>query len=132
MNALGGHLLVSLFFVMATMIEFAGVLVGKRKLDSVRNGSNNHGNLLKLGATYPKHEAEHTAKVRNAEQLKGMFPRTRHEKDVEIQQKQPMIQELGLLKESTLANRIDFAAFVMFIFSYLVFNVFYWVNYLKI
>ena len=116
---------------MATMVEFAGILVVQRKLDSVRNGSNDKSNSLKLGATSIKNEANHAVKVGNPEQFKGMLPNFRRGEDVQIQQSRPMIQKLGLLKESTLADSIDFAAFVTFIFSYLIFNIFYWVNHLK-
>ena len=52
MTALGLYLLVSLLFVMATMVEFAGVIFLKRKLDFSREIRNNTTQSLERSGSF--------------------------------------------------------------------------------
>ena len=110
MNALGSHLLVSLFFVVATMIEFA-VVMGIKRVEE-----------LKANKTGP-----------NENKKEGIISK----RNAMIKHELYLHQDLAM-KQTTFSqdnvcsirDKIDFAACCLFLFSYFLFNCSYMANYM--
>ena len=129
MDALSYHLLVSLLFVFGTMIEFAVVLVVKQKLELEKDKSKDRPDGLKFETTAPKNKTRPDINVVKADLIEGMEDDSTNGRDGGRRQGDLKTKKLGLFKASSLTNKIDFAAFVVFIFGYFIFNCFYWVHY---
>ena len=118
LNNLGAYLLVSLFFVVAAMLEFALVLLVQRKLDATRNSfANEH---MKTTLTKRKHKTSNTSTFDDTtsgwEDLR---------KDGNLHNKQTeKVPRLACLQLST--DNIDMMACVLFITLYVLYNLFYW------
>ena len=129
LNALGLYLLVSLFFVLGTKVEFALVLLVYRKMSfrrlhtkTIRNKHISMSNSQDLKRTSNKDPKIMVHKSRN-----------NLERTQSIQSSiNPIIAEQlkpSLSTEDT-TNRIDFAALCLFLSSYLIFNCVYFITYI--
>ena len=117
MTAMGTYLLVSLLFVLGTMIEFAVVLILKERLErnagrSCESQSKPAKNTLCQTCMLDKKVLEGKPDV-----LKKHGGTERTGKDV--------TKELVSSKVSDLTRRIDYTALVLFNFCYFIFNTFY-------
>ena len=120
LNALGVHLLVSLFFVIGTMIEFAIVLLINRKL--VLNGP--QCPCIKKGI----------CKIRNLRKRNPLFifrknpvdPKDRNSSPSLEKEQTPNSQE----KPYSTTDKIDITALCVFLLSYIMFNFVYMIHYM--
>ena len=133
MNALGWHLIFSLFFVIGTMVEFAVVLIVKQKLewDKGEAGVRSYG--IKFETTSPAEKSRRATNVVKIDIIEGTVHDSEQEEgDGEIENPHSRIKKLGFWKASSVINKIDFFAFFLFIFAYLVFNCAYWFHYMQL
>ena len=119
LNALGIHLLVSLFFVSTTLVEFAVVVVLKRRLDG---GASVAQNLTPGGQHITKGSPQFGGYVDKSEE-------SSNEKlgNVILAQK----KNCGGIKSIQTTDNVDNIAMILFFFSYLIFNCVYWVEHLQ-
>ena len=120
MNALGIYLLVSLFFVLATMVEFAVVLVLARFYpktddnDAQKNKENNKTrkrSLKKKFWPYSKMSSSHV----NIKEAEG----------------NPIIKEKNEKRIiCSFTEKMDFIALLIFMFIYFIFNCVYFMHYM--
>ena len=128
LNALGCYLLISLFFVLATMIEFAVVVIMKRRLEW-----NPKGNIKR-----PLHLTAHRKFYRKPSCLRKRKFLQLDEIQMEMQDLKSLNSEISGKKGrkcrcigsncmmSSLTETIDFISFLTFSASYFLFNcVFY-------
>jgi hypothetical protein len=117
MTALGTYLLVSLFFVLVTMIEFAIVLLLKTKLES--NTSPRLAIQCNCDKTNGKKNTEN-AKTTLAWRVDDAG---NHGKQIGVDTGTK--QELASTNASRLTKKIDYTSLVLFNFGYCIFNFFY-------
>ena len=120
MNALEVYILISLAFVMSTMIELAVVLLVKRKYEWA-NGNAHSGNQekkLKRASHKQKQQVDNRSKALSSVEEEHLVFRT-------MTSGQNTMGSQGLV---TTTERIDFAALILYIASYAIFNCFYWVR----
>lgn len=98
LNSLGVYLLVSLFFVVASFIEFGLLLMLKR------------ANLLGVNETIA-HKNRDNKKHEGSELKFARRSKTAH--------------DIGLETRYSFADKIDFGSFIFFVFAYILFNVAY-------
>ena len=105
------------------MIEFAVVLVVKRKLEEDKDESNGRPDESKL-ATKPLgiNVRRRRVDVINVNLYEGMAYGLKKDRDGEIQQTRSEVKQLGFLKASSVTNKIDLVAFVVFLLGYFIFN----------
>ena len=118
MSALGVHILVSLFFVIGTMLEFAVVLSIKRITQ--RRIDNNNALIRSPGKEY------HRKKSNIANKRPLFFNKT----SVVTSDDQQSISDaswenLLINRSDAMTDRIDFLAIFLFLFSYFLFNCIY-------
>ena len=118
MSALGVHILVSLFFVIGTMLEFAVVLSIKRI--SQRRIDNNHALIRSTSKEY------HRKRSNIANKRPLFFNKT----SVVTSDDQQSISDaswenLLINRSDAMTDRIDFLAIFLFLFSYFLFNCIY-------
>ena len=114
------------------MIEFAVVLVVKRKLEWDKNESNGRPDGLNLETTTQKNKDRHVNNVVPADVVEGKGHNLNSGRNGRVQQKGLMVKKRGFFKVSSLTDKIDFTAFVVFIFGYFVFNCVYLMHYKQI
>ena len=122
LNDLGVYQLVSLFFVVAALMEFAFVLLIQRKLISNFGCNNNTNN---------RQNRREKQKISNLTQTKG---NVKHVSNIiEVSPEQIHVEEVSndktVISGSTQLSteRIDMMACILFVLFYLLFNLFYWV-----
>lgn len=123
LNALSSYLLVSLFFVFGTMVEFSLVLIIKQKLEW--DGYEPEKILQKKNTSC----CHNFCKVDTIEEM-GNNPKRRDKGGIQQQNlrgKQPV-----LVKVLPRTTKIDIVAFFVFNFGYFVFNCFYWFHFWQI
>ena len=121
LNALGIYLLVSLFFVLATMVEFAVVLVlerfyprneeNKEANKKHRNKQTRRTNLKKKFLSYSKSKA-------------SLFNLQDAEKNRNVKEKNTKNINCSL------TEKMDFVALFIFMFIYFLFNCVYFMHYM--
>ena len=120
MSALGVHILVSLFFVIGTMLEFAVVLSIKRI--SQRRIDNNHALMRSPSKEYYR-------KKSNIANKRPLFFNKTSVVTSDDQQSNASLEaswENRLINRSdAMTDRIDFFAIFLFLFSYFLFNCIY-------
>ena len=112
MNALGVYILVSLFFVIATMFEFAIVLLIKRRrphkfqtIKKLIRGSNNWSPTTEV------------------------FKTKSHEFNLDLDTKEDEIKSNYDSRFKDITEKIDFVALMSFIIGYSLFNIIYIAKY---
>ena len=123
MTALGTYLLVSLFFVLATMIEFAFVLLLKEKFEC------NTGQALPIQCNCNKTTDNTTGNGNKSlawrlDDSMGSWGSCETWVGDHGRQK-GISQELASTKISHLTKKIDYTSLVLFNLSYCIFNIFY-------
>ena len=93
------------------MVEFAVVLVVKRKLEYDKEKSNSRPNELTSEEKLPE--------------IEGMRHGFEKEGDEGTSKRRSAVKEPRCLKESDITNKIDFIAFVVLLSGYFVFNCVY-------
>ena len=117
----------SFVFVFFTMVEFALVLVLKEVKDrrlhsfSLAEAKNQSGKVISKHLT----EIENTAA--NISPLEVMDHHVKRKEVTERHQKRFGIREPKFFESSTVTRKIDFSAFVIYHFAYLIFNFIYFV-----
>ena len=132
LNALGCYLLISLFFVIATMIEFAVVLIIKRRLEWIPKNTMRQG----FDLTRNQRWLRRISGIRNRKLLPINTVES-HSKDydnesLEISIMKPNKHQLigSNWMISSVTEAIDFVSFITFSASYLLFNCVYYAMYL--
>ena len=122
MNALGGYLLVSLFFVFGTMIEFSIVLLAKLKIEwDARNVV--EGIFISKETLHTKNRKINNATIEvEPRESASTETKTKHEKNARDATK-------GLFGSLQTTAKVDFIALIMFSLCYFLFNCFYWQHY---
>ena len=129
LNALGLYLLVSLFFVLGTKVEFALVLLVNRKMSFCRLHTKAFSikNLSRSNSKDPKRTRNKDPKIK-VHKSRNNVERTRS-----LQSSiNPIITEQlkpSLITEDT-TNRMDFGAFCLLLTSYMIFNCVYFITYI--
>ena len=108
--------MVSLFFVLGTMIEFAIVLALKRKLDWETGMALRKKQERTRQQTYGKLFANDKV----CSTIEHFSPRNFGE------QPRRGGKQLGFVTSVSLTEKVDIAAFALFLFSYFFFNCVYW------
>ena len=127
LSLLGAYLLVSLVFVFSAMVEFAFVLFLNQKrawLKSMKSDSSNGADSNNISSCENNEVSNgldnistETIKMRSLQEIK----------DQETSNTNWWGQKCTVLHGLPLTNKIDLAAFVLFYFFYLSFNIVYWV-----
>ena len=114
------------------MIEFAVVLVVKRKLEEDKDESNGRPDELKL-ATKPlgKKVRRHRVDAIRVDLFERMVRGLKKDMAGEMQKRRSGVKQLGFLKASSATNKIDLLAFAVFILGYFIFNCAYCVHYME-
>ena len=128
MTPLSIYLAISLIFVLITLVEFAVVLLLKRKFETVNGKSRVSG--LEMDHR-PSHQGFFTGGTvcENMTSLeKKQIATAMNEEDLA----KPIFSKKGpvLCFPASLITRIDMAVFLLFTFGYLFFNIVYWNKYL--
>ena len=123
LNDLGVYLLVSLFFVVAALIEFAFVLLVQRKLNA-KVGDIHNKERKKLGRKERQKSFEMSLTNGNAEHIPKVFE-LNPEKSQACDTSNGKQMKLVNMQLST--ENIDTMACILFILFYLLFNLFYWI-----
>ena len=115
MNALGIYMLVSLFFVMASFIEFGMLLILKRV------------NLIEGRKNIVANNTDEAIQKHATSSLATMFHRPSNKRN------DILFDERGArnIKENrySVIDKVDFGSFVCFLFSYILFNFLYIILY---
>ena len=112
------------------MIEFAVVVIVKRKLELDSNESNGGTLGLKLG---PKLSKERSALRRRSVRVglfKGIWSGNKNERGEEIQKRRSEIKQHGFWIKLPATDKIDFVSLIVFLLCYFVFNCVYWYYYM--
>ena len=120
MSALGVHILVSLFFVIGTMLEFAVVLTITRI--SQRHIDNNHALIRSTSKEY------HRKRSNIANKRPLFFNKTSvvtSDEQQSITSSDASWENRLINRSDALTDRIDFLAIFLFLFSYFLFNCIY-------
>ena len=121
MNALGFYLLVSLFFVIATMVEFAFVLTVSR-LTGVNDQYQRHEDKMSFRRSNHKSRQKELVVVNNLNN--GSTSDLRFNDNLEVLETSPPEPRCYLNP-----NNIDFGALLVFFSSYVIFNCVYMFHY---
>ena len=118
LSALGFYLLTSLIFVFGAMAEFAVILVIKQKLDWKKASINDIHKVSPMEdeKTNPANISKTPGKIGPIKEM-NLAPKTLQEKSIGLS---------SLLLSTT---KIDLFAFILFNFSYFIFNCIYWTAY---
>ena len=122
---LGFYLLVSLLFVIATMIEFAVVLIVKRKLEYEKKEFSSRTNTSGLTIKSPEMEVRRRSP---SAKVDGMYQGFNKGRNVGPEGRHIGQKKTGFWMVSSATDRIDFLSFVLFLLSYFIFNCVYWSN----
>ena len=147
-NALGVHLLVSLFFVLGTMIEFAIVLLLKRitgysdnQIPSSKNseGRRKNSRTGKLHCFYKRNSGGRNPDTNSVEtnsidtnlDTSSIESNPFDSNSIPELREEPTNQTENRQKRRYLITaKIDFVAFFVFMFSYIIFNIVYVAHYM--
>ena len=121
MNALGFYLLVSLFFVIATMVEFAFVLVVSR-FTAIDDQYQRHEDKMSFRRSNHKSRQKELIVVNSLNN--GSTSDLRFNDNLEVVESSPPTQRCYLNP-----NNIDFGALLVFFSSYVIFNCVYMLHY---
>ena len=121
MNALGLYLLVSLFFVIATMVEFAFVLMVNR-FTATDDRHQRHKDRMSFRRSNRKYRQKELIVVSNLNN--GSTSDLRFNDNLEVVETSPSTQRCYLNP-----NNIDFGALLVFFSSYVIFNCVYMLHY---
>ena len=127
---LGFYLLVSLLFLIGTMIELAIVLIVKRKLDLERKEFSCSTNALSLTIKSPEMKVRRRSLRTKVDPVDGKCQHFNKERNVGSERRYIGEKKTGLWTVSSATDKIDFLSLVLFLFSYFIFNCVYWINYL--
>lgn len=119
MDVLAGYILASMFFVFAAMMEFAVLLVVKRKMDGIKI----RPEIEKVDTGINPTKREQHLQMTNL--TRDDFPQLQAEMKTESQ-KQRNPKKCQCWGSSVLTNNVDFVAFFIFILGFSVFNCIYW------
>ena len=114
LDALGIYLLVSLFFVAVTLIEFAIILMLKRSIEKNSREKQVHSGLTPR----PRHKVGTMNRFGNMEGNRHLGS----DRDEGIKR--------DVIAADDYISRIDNVTFIVFLFSYCTFNAVYWAIYL--
>lgn len=122
LNPLGKYILVALLFVFGAMVEFAFVLIIKQKLDCCNDCNGLEENQKEMQTPTKSRSARNGKRVRNVWLANCDFNSTqaineKHENQYSC--------KLTFSENIPVTSKIDYAAFICFIVSYLLFNVIY-------
>ena len=121
LNALGIYLLVSLFFVLATMVEFAVVLVLERFYP--RNGENKEANK--------KHRNKQTRRTNLKKKFLSYSKSKASLFNLQDAEKNRNVKEKNTKNiNCSLTEKMDFVALFIFMFIYFLFNCVYFMHYM--
>ena len=132
LNALGCYLLISLFFVIATMIEFAVVLVIKRRLEWIPKNTMTQG----FDLTTNQRRLSRLSGIRNRKLIPTntieSHSKNYYNASLEMSIMKPNKHQLigSNWMISSVTEAIDFVSFVTFSASYLLFNYVYYATYM--
>jgi len=118
LNALEVYILISLVFVMATMVELAIILLVKRKSEwanGIAHNANQKKNLKRV-SDKQKQQADNSPKPVSGTEEEHLVFRT-------IASEHTTVASYGLI---TTTEMIDLAALFLFLASYATFNCIYW------
>ena len=132
MNLLAVYILVSLLFVVATMIEFSVVLIVKQKSDLKANFRYSTSGNKRLITTQPKRIFALSNKVDEVDIDKHDSHMATKKRNCEGKERNTIIWKHGLFHSFSIVNKIDCVAFFLLFFAYLLFNLAYWIKYLSI
>ena len=118
LSALGFYLLTSLIFVFGAMAEFALILVVKQKIDWKKAAINDTHNVSIL-----EDEKTNTANISKKSGKIGPM------KEMNLGLKTSKEKRIGRSSLLLSTTKIDLFAFVLFNFSYFIFNGIYWTSY---
>ena len=128
MNALGGYILTSLCFVIATMIELAVIIVVKRKLELKKKDSSDRVDgltLKKIPRIFGK-----TSKVDVIEEMEQTIENERdggiQGSPLEYKEPRNTRNQHGFWKELSTTDKVDMVSFASFLCAYFIFNCIYW------
>ena len=136
MNALGVHLLVSLFFVIGTMIEFAIVLLIKRNItfnadltapSESRKRRRNHSRTGKLVCFYKRISTDTNVDSASVDTKSVDTNSEDTNSSYELGEGKMFISQK---KCYSLTDKIDFVALFVFLLSYFMFNCIYTAHYM--
>ena len=118
LNALGKYLLVSLFFVVAAMIEFAVILLLKRTKQE-------------------KEDDKSTIIKRNSGPLQVVTKASDAPSWMSMQSRRRFIPRMQIIKKKWMdfnfsTNKIDIFAFIICLSFYFIFNCAYWMHYARV
>ena len=129
LNLLDVHLLVSLFFVIATMIEFAVVLMIARLSGSNPENWQNKACQCQSHLVQIWDQLRYTDTFRNH----AKFENENHKKEGIYENGNQLDREAVLNFKATWYSKtdvIDFAAFLVFFLAYFIFNLIYMTHYM--
>ena len=132
LNALGCYLLISLFFVIATMIEFAVVLIIKRRLEWIPRNTMRQG----FDSTTNQRCRRRNSGIRNRKFLPAdtmeSHSKNYYNSSLDISITKPNKHQLigSNWMISSLTEAIDFVSFITFSASYFLFNYVYYATYM--
>lgn len=132
LNALGCYLLISLFFVIATMIEFAVVLVIKRRLEWIPKNTTRQG----FDLTANQRWRNRFSGIRNRKLLPintmESHSNNYYNASLDISIMKPNKHQLigSNWMISSVTEAIDFVSFITFSVSYLLFHCVYYATYM--
>ena len=87
---------------------------------------------LKLGTKSFKMRRKHAIKVRNDVPSEEMSHNSKCARGGGILQRGSKTKDFGFFMASDLTEKIDFAAFIAFLFGYFIYNCFYWIHYMRV
>ena len=125
MSALGAYLLMSLVFVFFTMVEFAVVLLLKEVNDRRLHGFTLTKVKIKSGKVISNDLAEKENITAKISPLEVMEPDLKRKGVTARRQKGFGTRGSKFFETSTVSRKIDFSAFVIYHFAYLIFNFIY-------
>ena len=125
---LGIYLLVSLLFVIATMIELAIVLIVKRKLEFERKEFSSTTNALNLTTKSSEMKVRRRSLRAKVDPVDGKCQHFNKERNVGPERRYIGEKKTGFCMVTSATDKIDILSFVLFLFSYFIFNCVYWLN----
>ena len=114
LNPLGRYILVALLFVFGAMVEFAFVLMVKQKMDWYNNCNGLEGNQKRIARCERSFQ-----NVWHANQDLNLTQAINEKYESQDSSKVTFLENIPL------TSKIDYTAFIVFIISYLLFNVIY-------
>jgi hypothetical protein len=122
------YILVSLLFVVATMIEFSVVLIVKQTSDLKTNIRHSTTGNTRVTAVQSKRIFALSNKVNEANIDKHDSSIFTDKINGEEKERNSSLEKHGIFNSFSIVNKIDCAAFFLFLFAYFVFNLAYWIK----